>query len=249
MKEFLRILLVLVTVLVLPAGQVWAVELTVIVNRVTNSDITDIFLHLPATAIETVLGTDPKLVFSENGDAPIDEFRSAGNFELAGDVFAKLNLRSRRQKLLLSPMSLMLHPKDMVMPFRTPLDGLLAISTCTVPTGSTDLDAGALGLYHGTSIKDPTGVKTFDLTFPKTGREPIDVTVYHYIGGKFIETERLKLLDGGLLQLHANASGQTLLLNFGIGLFPALAFLTLAFGTGGRLRISVIPKKAPAFLA
>ncbi|MEM9500077.1 MAG: hypothetical protein AAGA28_19330 [Pseudomonadota bacterium] len=157
------------------------------------------YLSMPAEKIAPVLGTDPALLFSDDGAVPIDRFREDGSFEMGDDVFRRLEGRVANAPALFETMSMMVHPLSDPAPFQTPWDAVMATAVCNVEYKADDLIPGALQLYYGSYAHDVDGKAGMDLTFPETGREEMQVTLYLYRDGEFIGQDKVTVADGGTI--------------------------------------------------
>ncbi|MEM6972518.1 MAG: hypothetical protein AAF577_06905 [Pseudomonadota bacterium] len=173
--------------------------LSIIVDR-GASDIT-YYLQMPAEGIVPLLDADPAKVFSDDGAVPIVAFRSAGSFVLADALFSGIEAQASSSDVSFSSMSLMLHPASERLPFETPIEGIIAISVCNVDYGFDALMPADLTLYHGAFADGVAADDAVTLSFPATGRAPVEVTLRHYQDGRFITEETTTLRDGGTLTL------------------------------------------------
>lgn len=176
-----------------------ASDVTVIVNVSDNGAA--YYVSLPATEIENILGTNPDLLFSDEGSVPIDEFRLNGSFELGDQVFERIEGRVEGEMAVFETMSMMVHPLDDPAPFQTPWDAVTATSVCIVDYAEDQLTPEWLQLYYGSYAHQVNGTSGLDLTFPQTGREPVDVTLHLYRDGDYLRREQAILADGGTLNV------------------------------------------------
>lgn len=176
-----------------------ASDLTVIVN--VSDDGAAYYMSLPAADIQSVLGTDPDLLFSADGSVPIDDFRLNGSFELGDQVFERIEGRVEGEVAPFETMSMMVHPLNDPAPFQTPWDAVTATSVCIVDYVEDQLTPEWLRLYYGSYAHQVSGTSGLDLSFPETGRAPIEVTMHLYRDGDYLRREQAILPDGGTLSL------------------------------------------------
>lgn len=176
-----------------------ASDLTVIVD--VSEDGAAYYMSLPATEIENVLGTDPDLLFSNEGSVPIDDFRLNGSFELGDDVFGRIEGRVDGEHAPFETMSMMVHPLADPAPFQTPWDAVTATAVCIVDYKEDQLTPGWLQLYYGSYAHRVDGTSGLQLTFPQTGRDAVDVTLHLYQDGTYVGREKAVLEDGGTLNV------------------------------------------------
>lgn len=185
-----------------------AEDITLIVNQSGQDGSADIFFQMPDTSLQTVLGRDPAVVFSNEGQVPIDDYRDGGNSDVADQVFGGLSVRASQHEVALEGFSLMLHLRNSYLPFKTPNDGYIAVSACTVPYVGANLYLGALDIFYGGSLTDPSGQGLYHLQFPSTGRNQVEMTVRSYIDGTLQSVREVSLADGETLTLDPKIEGQ-----------------------------------------
>ncbi|MEM6483139.1 MAG: hypothetical protein AAF681_14945 [Pseudomonadota bacterium] len=181
-----------------------AFDLTVIMN--VSDDGAAYYMSLPATEIESVLGTDPDLLFSNKGSVPIDDFRLNGSFELGDDVFGRIEGHVGGERASFETMSMMVHPTNDPAPFQTPWDAVTATAVCIVDYEEDQLTPEYLQLYYGSYAHRVDGTSGLELSFPQTGREAVDVTLHLYQEGTYIGREKTVLEDGGTLNISFEQS-------------------------------------------
>lgn len=176
-------------------------RLTLIVNRDDNN--VSYFLSMPADEIAPLLGTDPTILFSNDGAVPIDEFRYSGSFEQGDELFARVSgkLMQTGEKLDIETMSMMVHPTNQPQPFQSPWDAITATSVCNVDYAPDELLPGVLQLYYGGFASDVPTDATISLSFPATGRDDFKVDLLYYYDGYYQGKHTAVLTDGGALEL------------------------------------------------
>jgi hypothetical protein len=181
--------------------------LTLIVSR--GDDSATYYISMPANGIEPILATDPDILFSEDGRVPIDNFRVAGSFDLADDIFANVTGSLEGKSFEFEAMSMMVHPKVTPLPFGAPWDAYTAISVCSVSYTPDQLVPGALQLYYGGFTDQVSGDAPLNIHFPATGRAAMDIVVHQYQNGRLVGTEVQTLSDGGTLVVEATSGSLT----------------------------------------
>ncbi|MEM9732908.1 MAG: hypothetical protein AAF903_05395 [Pseudomonadota bacterium] len=176
----------------------------VIVNR-DGGDV-EVFIAMSAHLIEPLLGKDSNILFNDEGRLPIDEIRTSGSFQLADRIFDRVMWAGGKDGAEFQAMSLMAHPKSYDPPFKTPLDATMAISICTNDYTAEELVPENVQVIYGGFGGDWGEATNVNLSFPKTGREVLDVELRSYANGTFLKAENLSLPDGGTLQVDAKAA-------------------------------------------
>ncbi len=179
-------------------------EMTLIVNR--GEDSATYYISMPSEEIAPILGTDPTLLFSENGRVPIEEFRQVGSFELADDIFANITGSHAGQPFAFEGMSMMVHPKATPLPFAAPWDAYTAISVCSVNYNPEELVPGVLQMYYGGFTDQVSGDAPLELHFPETGRDAFQLVVHRYEDGKLMGTDVRTVADGGSLVIETGGT-------------------------------------------
>ena len=214
-------------------------ELTLIVSR--GDDSATYYLSMPADEITPILATDPALLFSEDGRVPIDQFRLAGSFDLADDLFANITGSINETAFEFEAMSMMVHPTETPLPFAAPWDAYTAISVCSVDYGSDQLVPGALQIYYGGFTDQVAGDAPMKIHFPQTGRDARQIVIHSYENGRLVGTDVETIADGGTLVIET--SGKILLpawltsVGFWVGLIGIL------LGTFAVLRLRGVSTK------
>lgn len=183
------------------------------------------YISLPAQQIKEILGTNPDLLFSDNGSVPIDDFRLNGSFELGDEVFERVQGSIAGQPIPLETMSMMVHPTDDPAPFQTPWDAVTATAVCIVDYAEDQLTPEYLQLYYGSYAHKVDATSGVDLTFPKTGREPVNVTMHLYWDGDYVARELVVLEDGGTVTAKVTGSS-----SFAVLWWAAAVLWVLAIG-------------------
>ena len=170
-------------------------DIHLIVHR--EAEDVEFYISMPAHLISALLGKDSNLIFSDQGRLPADTFRQRGSFELADILFDQLQATSGEQKVKLQSMSMMAHPKDMSLPFSTPIDATLAISICDNDTSDRNMVPENVQLLYGGFGSGWGATNEIGVHFPKTGRKALSLSVRSFTDGQFMGSSRVELADGG----------------------------------------------------
>lgn len=204
-------------------------DIQLIVHR--DADDVEFYLSMPAHLIKALLGKDSDLIFSDQGRLPADTFRQRGSFELADVLFNRLQATSGTKKVKLRAMSMMAHPKDMSLPFNTPVDATLAISVCNNDTSGQILVPENVQLLYGGFGSGWGAANEIGVHFPKTGRGALSVDVRSFTDGQFVGASRVRLADGGKFTIPRPANS-----SFASGGLMGAFLLFAAAGLGLLLR-------------
>ena len=201
-------------------------ELTLIVSR--GDDSATYYLSMPADEITPILDTDPGLLFSDEGRVPIDQFRLAGSFDLADEIFANITGSIDETAFEFEAMSMMVHPTATPLPFAAPWDAYTAISVCSVDYGSDQLVPGALQMYYGGFTDQVAGDAPMKIHFPQTGRDARQIVIHSYENGRLVGTDVETLTDGGVLIIETNGKTPLPAWLTSFGFWAGLAGILLA---------------------
>ena len=101
-----------------------------IVNR--TADAVAIYIAMPAAALPARFGGVPARL--DTGPEGIDvNSLNTGTVDIADWLIARSEARLDGMPALLEPLSVMVHPTELGLPFETPRDGAIATSVCTAP--------------------------------------------------------------------------------------------------------------------
>ncbi|MEM6340838.1 MAG: hypothetical protein AAF729_06800 [Pseudomonadota bacterium] len=173
-------LLVTAFLSVTQAAQAETRGLTLIVDRQT--DTVELYLSVSAEAAEPLFGLPKSTLTETDGSVDFDQLR-LGTFDIGDDLFAKVDTAFDGRETLFEAMSLMVHPKVNAMPFQQPLDGLIAIEVCTLPTPETPLTLNDLQLYAGFIAYTDTPDAKLTMHLPSMLSESMQVEIRDYKNG------------------------------------------------------------------
>lgn len=113
--------------------------LRLIVNR--SEDAVTIYTALPGSLLPDRFGAVPPPLQAGPEGLDLDEL-SRGTGDTAGWLTARAEARLGDRAVVLEPLSVMVHPIELDMPFQTPHDGAIATAVCVAPPmGPQQLDA------------------------------------------------------------------------------------------------------------
>lgn len=201
--RYLAPYLVVLAALISPPALADDSVVRLIVNRM--SDSVEIFAELKADALPDVLQADPSGLAAPDGRVYFGELRSTGTFEFGDQMISKVGFEVGGRSQRLEAMSVMVHPKTNILPFETPVDGVIAMSVCTVPDPVEPPQIEDLRIYSGLIAYPVDGTQSVSLTLPLA--EAIDVELVTYVEGRRGETARLSLAPGDSIDLAAAETG------------------------------------------
>ncbi|MCV6595785.1 MAG: hypothetical protein OIF40_01700 [Mangrovicoccus sp.] len=154
----------------------WADPLELIINR--KSDSVTIYLAAPLDiAAQRFGGLPPQL--QPGPDGMDTETLREGTLDSTDWFIARSQARLGGTEAPLEPLSIMIHPSDLELPFETPHDGLMAISVCTAPP-STAQPPSAFTLYAGLYLYPVDGRQALDLELGSFGPNQTQILVREY---------------------------------------------------------------------
>lgn len=167
-------------------------DVRLLVNRLDDS--VEIYATLNADALPSILQADPAGLAAEDGRVYFGDFRRSGTFDFGDKMIADVGFRVDGADTQLEAMSVMVHPVTNVLPFESPIDGVIAMSVCTVPDPATPPEIGALRLYSGMVAYPTDGFGALSLVLPHD-RE-IQVELISFVDGEESRHETLMLAPG-----------------------------------------------------
>lgn len=179
---------------------------TLIVNR--STDYVEIFLGMPAVEIENVFGYVPDGIVQSDGTVDFEPLR-LGTWQITDELFESVKASIGGQAVTFEGMSMMVHPKVTTLPFVTPLDGMIAISVCTVETPDTALGLEDLHIYMGLIAYTDAPMGPLDLHFEGSKNGSVEVMVRDYNGGWLSNVHMAVLDDGSLPSLSPGGLHRT----------------------------------------
>lgn len=199
-----------------------AAPLRIIVDRMPTS--VELFLRLPAQSVEAVLGGSVQPLMNADGSFDLGVFRSSGTAEQGDGVLHEGFLQVGDATVALPAMSVMLHPDTLPMPFDTPIDGVAAMSICTVPPGAQAPAPAGLTLYGGYIAYPVNGGERITLRLASAAPQPVELI--EYVDGRKTRELRQVVAPGDVITLEAVRTGRDALM----ARLGYLAGISLLFG-------------------
>ncbi|MEM9047513.1 MAG: hypothetical protein AAGC92_02230 [Pseudomonadota bacterium] len=177
---------------------VQAGDIQIVIDR--GSDSVEVYMAMNAATMSDAFGLPPDLLADERGLVDIEPLRQ-GTWDIGDALLRNVETRLGDDPTRFEAMSLMVHPAERPLPLDTPIDGMIAIAVCTVPTPETPPSLDDLRAYVGFIAYpvDPDQVVSF--TLPAAGRAMLDVTVRDYHKGRLLAASQHKIADGGTLTI------------------------------------------------
>jgi len=189
-----------------------------IVNRKPNSIA--IYLAMPLPEFKQRFGGLPEQMQAGPSGLDIDPLRE-GTVESVDWLIARSQAHLGGEPATLEPLSAMVHPTALALPFSTPRDGTTAVSVCTAPT-TEPLPLSEFTFYGGLFLYPVDGRKALDLRLGKDADGEAMVSEYwdwQPVGASQI----YHMTDEGLSLPALNAD------RMGLWAAAAAAFLALAW--------------------
>lgn len=226
-------LLTAASLTLLPATAL-AEDMRVIIDRFADS--VEVFISLPAEAVPGTLGGSTDGLMTPDGRFEIGVFRKTGTAVEGDAVFGDTRLRVAGAPVGVDAMSVMVHPEDLPLPLETPIDGVAAMSVCTVPDRDVAPRLEDLRLYGGFIAWPVDGFAPVALELRNAA--PIEVWLGHFAGGEKVSETTLSLPAQAFIALPAYRGGvaERYLAGGGIVIAALLAALAAAAVTRARLK-------------
>ncbi|MEM6461013.1 MAG: hypothetical protein AAF724_03775 [Pseudomonadota bacterium] len=173
-------------------------EISVIVDRKSGS--VELFLGMPAQDLVDVLAMSPTNLTEADGTVDFASLRE-GTWDIGDAAFASVNSHLGDELVQFEAMSMMVHPSEDVLPFSDPIDGVLAVSVCSVDAPAKPPRLGDLHSYSGFIAYADDTSRPLQLSFAETGRSEVSVEVLDYNDGELVNRSRHTLADGGTLTI------------------------------------------------
>ncbi|MEM9106704.1 MAG: hypothetical protein AAGC96_13710 [Pseudomonadota bacterium] len=122
------------------------VQLEMVVDR-TDGYI-EVYFATPATTLAGLFDLSPQALAGSDGTVNFDSLR-LGTANIGDELFARVESRIGNTETQFEAMSVMVHPIGDEMPFYTALDGIIAISVCTVDNPPQPPTLAQLRAYSG----------------------------------------------------------------------------------------------------
>ncbi len=165
-----------------------------------RADEVSVYFSLQASDLPAVFGKGAEEMLGPDGTVDIDALYD-GTFDTADAVLTSVEVRIGGAPVPVEAMSMMLHDPAFLPPFTDPYDAQVAIAVCTSPETVRGMGLADLRAYLGYFVWRVDGRASLDLSFPKTGRAPVDVTIREFHDFHPVPSRVVSLADGGLLSL------------------------------------------------
>ena len=232
-------LLVITIVLLALSSPASARDATVVVHR--GDSAVELYFSLPAPSLVSVFGLPPERLEQADGTVDFEPLR-LGTWEIGDAAFEGVDARIGGAPAVFEAMSLMVHPANAKLPLRDPVEGMIAISVCTVPQPEMPPSLDELHAYTGYIAYTDAPQGPVLLRLPETGRRTLEVTVLDFTDHRLTGRSEHVVMDGGTLVM---APGQGTIARpelfiLAAGLVAAVGLL-IAAGYRGRHGSAVRP--------
>lgn len=192
--------LALLVALIVPT-QTLGQTLDIIVDR--RGEAVEVFVSLAATDIPAVFGNSSDFIAPTGVVVDYDALRE-GTWDQGDAMIAGTQFRVGGDVRTLEAMSLMVHPKDAPMPFRSIADAYMAMSVCNGFAPGTIPTVDILHAYAG-YIAYPVDGHT-DLSLTLNNPDFVTVNLREMSEGRFQSEQTLQLAPNGTLSLEASSA-------------------------------------------
>ncbi|NRB01251.1 MAG: hypothetical protein HRU32_15820 [Rhodobacteraceae bacterium] len=137
-------------------------DVDVVVQRTDRA--IEVYFAMPANTLVTAFGLDPAHLARPDGTVPFDELR-LGTWDIGDAALEDVETMVGGAPAVFEAMSLMAHPANAALPMMTPLEAMISIEVCSIPTPEVPLTLDDLRVYVGyiAYVDDPTARLTFEL--------------------------------------------------------------------------------------
>ena len=168
-----------------------------------------VYLSLPADRLPALMGHGADEMLGPDGTVDIEALYD-GTFDTADALFAGSALWVDGEAVAVEALSMMLHDPAFLPPFRDPYDGQMSIAVCTSPETVRGMGLSGLRAYLGYYAWQVDGLAPLELTFPRTGRGPVEVTLRVFDDFVPRDPQVLILEDGGTVAVSAGPTARAL---------------------------------------
>ncbi|MEL6235039.1 MAG: hypothetical protein AAFR46_11570 [Pseudomonadota bacterium] len=194
----------------------------------------ELYMGMNAALMSEAFGLPPEALTDASGTVPFDDLRM-GTWDIGDRMLASVGARIDAAPAGFEAMSLMVHPGDRRLPFLTPLDAMMAIAVCSVPTPETAPLLADLHAYVGYIAYPENAHAALSLALPQMGRAPLVITVRDHWTGRPVAQTRQLVADGGVLEIAP--VGILARSDMPAGSFLAVALMVLGGATGTTLLV------------
>ncbi|MEM8741488.1 MAG: hypothetical protein AAGE13_08315 [Pseudomonadota bacterium] len=160
----------------------------------------ELYLGMNAALMTQAFGLPPDALTDAQGTVPFDDLRM-GTWDIGDQMLSSVAAAIDEAPAKFEAMSLMVHPGDRRLPFVTPLDAMMAIAVCSVPTPETPPLLADLHAYVGYIAYPEAAHAAVSLALPQQARAPLAIVVRDHWKGRQVAQTRHVIADGGVLKI------------------------------------------------
>ncbi|MEO1538477.1 MAG: hypothetical protein AAFR73_12185 [Pseudomonadota bacterium] len=197
----------------------------------------EVYFSLPADMLVSVFGMPRHELEGPDGRVDFDALRM-GTWDIGDAAFRQVGARIGGQVASFEALSLMVHPKNSLLPLSTPIEGMISIAVCAAPTPRAAPALSDLQAYVGYIAYTDRPQAPIMLDLPETGRAAFTAQILDYTSFELRATSEVVVSDGGLMLLNTGTASQRTisLLFIGGALSLLVVFLVLGLRYAGCLR-------------
>lgn len=180
----------------------FAASLDVIVDR--RGEAVEVFVSLEATDIPAVFGNSADFI-APPGEVVAYEVLREGTWDQGDAMIAGSTFTVNGAVQPLEAMSMMVHPKDAPMPFRSIADAYLAMSVCNGFAPGTVPTVDILHAYAGYIAYPVDGAAALSLTLQNS--DFVSVSVREMTDGRVVSEQSFELAPSGTIALAPPSVG------------------------------------------
>lgn len=160
-----------------------------------------VFLRVGLTEVAPLFGHEPSVFFTATGAVDLDKI-SLGTFEGADVLSQDVRFSVGPSAAAFEAMSMMVHPDTNTLPFSDPIEAQIAIAVCGVDWPDRVLLPHEFEWVGGWYAYPVDSGKDLSITFPHTGRAPMDLTVLVFDDGEVSDRFDVTVQDGGTVHVE-----------------------------------------------
>ena len=176
---------------------------SILVHR--GDQAVEVYFSVPSTMLLSLFDLSPQVIEGPDGTVDFDGLR-LGTYDIGDDLFAGVTAEIGGVPATFEALSLMVHPNDAKLPMTNPIEAMIAIAVCTVPTPAVPPTLTDLHAYVGYIAYTDTPQGPIQLTMPETGRGAVTFEVMEFTDFEARGVSQIVVADGGTLRLEPGAA-------------------------------------------
>lgn len=171
-------------------------DMRVLVDREPSG--VSVYFALDAAALPDVFVNDAMGITGPDGTVDIAGLYE-GTFDTADEVFADVDTRVGDAPVTFEAISMMVHDPAILPAFTTPFEAAMSVAVCNSPETVREMRLESLTAFLGFYAWKADPLAEVVLTFPATGRAPLNVEVLDHAPSGEVRRSTMILADGGTM--------------------------------------------------